>query len=46
MRKANSAVAAKKSVQAAGSVETPVELVCLALLLAIAALVCRIASIW
>jgi hypothetical protein len=46
MRKANSAVAAKKSVQAAGSVEAPVELVCLALLLAIAALVCRIASIW
>jgi hypothetical protein len=46
MRKPEAAVAAARNVTAAGPVETPVRLVCLALLLAIAALVCRIASFW
>jgi hypothetical protein len=46
MRKPEAAVAAGKNAPAAGPVETPVRLVCLALLLAIAALACRIASLW
>ena len=46
MRKPEAAVAARKHAPAVGPVETPVQLVCLALLLAIAALVCRIASLW
>jgi len=45
MRKLNVAAAAGKA-PAAGPVETPVRLVCLALLLAIAALAGRIASFW
>jgi len=36
----------KAAVAAARNVETPAQLVCLALLLAIAALACRIASLW
>jgi len=46
MRKSGAAVAATRNVPAAEPVETPVRLVCLALLLAIAALACRIASLW
>ncbi len=46
MRKPESAVAAARNLPASGPLETPMRLVCLALLLAIAALVCRIASIW
>jgi hypothetical protein len=44
MRKPEAAVAAARNVPLA--VETPVRLVCLALLLAIAALACRIVSLW
>jgi hypothetical protein len=44
MRKPNVAAAAEKS--AAAPAETPARLICLALLLAIAALACRIASLW
>jgi hypothetical protein len=40
----NVAAAAEKSVPA--SIEPPVRLVCLGLLLAIVALACRIASLW
>lgn len=43
MRKPKAAVAAATN---SGPLETPVQLVCLALLLAIAALACRIASLW
>jgi hypothetical protein len=39
-------VAAESIAPAAGPVETPVQLVCLALLLAIAALAWRIAGVW
>ena len=46
MRKPEAAVAAGKTALMAGPAETPVRLVCLALLLAIAALACRIASLW
>ena len=46
MRKFDAATAAGKSISAAGPVEAPVRLVCLSLVLAITALVCRIASIW
>jgi hypothetical protein len=46
MRKPEAAVAAGKNATAVEPVETPVRLVCLALLLAIAALACRIASLW
>jgi hypothetical protein len=46
MRKPGAAVAAGNNSRAIGPVETPVRLVCLALLLAIAALACRIASLW
>jgi hypothetical protein len=46
MREPEAAVVAGKDGPAIGPVETPVQLVCLALLLAIAALVCRIASLW
>jgi len=46
MREPEAAVAAATNATAAGSVETPARLVCLALLLAIAALACRIASLW
>lgn len=46
MRKPEAAFAAEQNAQAAQPVETPVRLVCLALLLAIAALACRIASVW
>jgi hypothetical protein len=46
MRNPDAAVAAVKNVPATGPVDTPVQLVCLALLLAIAALACRIASLW
>jgi hypothetical protein len=46
MRKPKAAVAAARNASAAGTLETPVRLVCLALLLAIAALACRIASLW
>jgi hypothetical protein len=45
MRKPQAAVAARNA-GASGPVETPMQLVCLALLLAIAALACRIASLW
>jgi hypothetical protein len=45
MRKPKAAVAAARNAPAAGPLETPVRLVCLALLLAIAALACRIASL-
>jgi hypothetical protein len=45
MRKPEAAVAAGKNARAE-PMETPVRLVCLALLLAIAALACRIASLW
>jgi hypothetical protein len=47
MRRANAAAAARKTAwPVAGPVETPVRLVCLALLLAIVALGCRIVSLW
>jgi hypothetical protein len=46
MREPKAAVAAARKAQAAGPAETPVRLVCLALLLATAALACRIASLW
>jgi hypothetical protein len=46
MRKPKAAVAAARNVPAAEPLETPVRLICLALLLAIAALACRIASFW
>jgi hypothetical protein len=46
MRKPEAAVAAARNAPAAARIETPVRLVCLALLLAIAALACRIASLW
>jgi hypothetical protein len=45
MRKPEAAVAAGKNTPTE-PMETPVRLVCLALLLAIAALACRIASLW
>jgi hypothetical protein len=45
MRKLKAAATAGKA-PAAGPVETPVRLVCLALLLAIAALAGRIATLW
>jgi hypothetical protein len=45
MREPKAAVAAARKAQA-GPAETPVRLVCLALLLATAALACRIASLW
>jgi hypothetical protein len=46
MRKPEAAVAAARNLPASGPLEMPVRLVCLALLLAIAALACRIASLW
>jgi hypothetical protein len=46
MRKPGAAVAAGSNATAGGPAETPARLVCLALLLAIAALACRIASLW
>jgi hypothetical protein len=46
MRKPETAPAAARTVPVATPVETPARLVCLALLLAIAALACRIASLW
>jgi hypothetical protein len=47
MRKADTAaVAAKTSLPAGGRGDAPVELVCLALALALIALACRIISIW
>jgi hypothetical protein len=46
MRKPEAAVAAARNAPAGEPVETPARLICLALLLAIAALVCRIASFW
>jgi hypothetical protein len=46
MRKPEAAVAAARNLPASGQLETPVRLVCLALLLAIAALACRITSLW
>ena len=46
MRKSEAAVAAARNAPAAEPLETPVRLICLALLLAIAALACRIASLW
>jgi hypothetical protein len=46
MRRPQTAVAAARDAPAAEPVETPVRLVCIALLLAIAALACRIASLW
>ena len=46
MRKPEAAVAAAKNAPAVGPFETPVQLVCLALVIAIAALACRIASLW
>jgi hypothetical protein len=46
MRKPEAAIAAARNAPAAEPVETPVRLICLALLLAIAALACRIASLW
>ena len=46
MRKPEAAIAAGKNSPGTGLAETPVQLVCLALLLAIAALACRIASLW
>jgi hypothetical protein len=46
MRKPEAVVAAGKNAPTAGPMEPPVRLVCLALLLAIAALACRIASLW
>ena len=46
MRKPGAAIAAGNNVPAAEPVETPVRLVCIALLLAIAALACRIISFW
>jgi hypothetical protein len=46
MRKPEAAVVAARNAPAAEPVETPMRLICLALLLAIAALACRIASFW
>ena len=46
MRKPETAVTAGKNAQAVEPMETPLRLVCLALLLAIAALAARIASLW
>jgi hypothetical protein len=46
MRRPKAAVAAARNAPAAEPAETPVGLICLALLLAIAALACRIASFW
>jgi hypothetical protein len=46
MPEPEAAVAAARNATAAGPVETPARLVCLALLLAIATLGCRIASLW
>jgi len=46
MRKPEAAVAAEKNAPSARLVEPPVRLVCLALLLAIASLACRIVSLW
>jgi hypothetical protein len=46
MRKPEAAVAAARSAPAAKPVEAPVRLICFALLLAIAALAARIASLW
>jgi len=45
MRERDAAATGVKA-PAPGLVETPVQLVCLALLLAIAALACRIANLW
>jgi hypothetical protein len=46
MREPEAAVAAATNDSASGPAETPVRWVCLALLLAITALACRIASLW
>jgi hypothetical protein len=46
MRKPEAAVVAARNDPAAEPMEMPARLVCLALLLAIAALTCRIASLW
>jgi hypothetical protein len=46
MRKSDAAVAARKSLPAGNRGDAPVELVCLALALALIALACRIISIW
>jgi hypothetical protein len=46
MRRPQIAVVAARNAAATETVETPVRLICLALLLAIAALACRIASFW
>jgi hypothetical protein len=46
MRKSEAVVAAARNLPASGPLEAPAQLVCLALLLAIAALACRIASLW
>jgi hypothetical protein len=46
MRKPAVALARKTSLSAGGPNHAPLEMVCLALTLAIVALVCRIASIW
>lgn len=48
MRKSDVAAAAAKqaSVPSDGAEDAPVQLVCLALVLALVALACRIASVW
>ena len=46
MRKPEAAVVAARNNPAAEAMEVPARLVCLALLLAIAALACRIATLW
>jgi hypothetical protein len=46
MRKPDAAVAAKTSLPAGSRSDAPVELVCLALALALIALACRIISVW
>jgi hypothetical protein len=46
MARLGAAAAAEKHGSAAETAETPLRLICLSLLLAIGALVCRIATIW
>ena len=46
MHRMDAAAPAGNNAPAARPVETPVQLVCLALLLAIATLACRIVSLW
>jgi hypothetical protein len=46
MRKPQTGVAAATGAPAAGAMDTPTGLVCVALLLAIVGLACRVASLW